>query len=144
LPVAIGRLPESGKQSTARFPKKRIDRRQEEAKSRGIALFRPSPGACGSRRLERPRLSEVKAERFSPRKIPSPNKGHTMTMLKVVEVLAESEQSWEQAAQHAVTTAAKTVRNIRSIHIDNFEGQVKDGKIIQYRINGKISFALEE
>jgi len=66
-----------------------------------------------------------------------------MTMLKVVEVLAESEQSWEQATQHAVATAAKTVRNIRSIHIENFEAQVKDGKITEYRVNGKISFALE-
>ncbi|MGH8602941.1 MAG: dodecin family protein [Gammaproteobacteria bacterium] len=40
-----------------------------------------------------------------------------MTMLKVVEVLAQSEKSWEDAPQLAVQEAAKTVRNIKSIYI---------------------------
>lgn len=66
-----------------------------------------------------------------------------MTTLKVVEVLAESDQSWEDVAKTAVATAAKTVRNIRSIYIKDFEAEVKDGKITHYRINAKISFALE-
>ncbi len=63
-------------------------------------------------------------------------------MLKVIEVLAESEKSWEDAAKNAVDQAGKTVRNIKSIYIENFEAQVKDDKIINYRINAKISFLL--
>jgi len=47
-----------------------------------------------------------------------------MAMLKVIEVLAESPKSWKDAAQHAVATAAKTVRNIKSIYIENFEATV--------------------
>ncbi len=66
-----------------------------------------------------------------------------MTMLKVIEVLAESDKGWEDAAQSAITNATKTVRNIRSIYIENFEATVKDGKIAKYRVNAKISFTIE-
>lgn len=66
-----------------------------------------------------------------------------MTMLKVLEVLAQSDKSWEDAAQNAVDQAARSVRDIRSIYIKEMEATVTDGKISQYRINAKISFALE-
>lgn len=66
-----------------------------------------------------------------------------MSMLKVIEVLAESDKSWEDAAQYAVDTAGKSVRNIKSIYIKNLEASVENGKINKYRINGKISFVLE-
>lgn len=67
-----------------------------------------------------------------------------MTTLKVIEVLAQSDKSWEDAAQNAVSEAAKTVRGIKSIYIKEMEANVEDGKILQYRINGKISFLLGE
>lgn len=66
-----------------------------------------------------------------------------MSMLKVVEVLAESNKGWEDAAQVAVTSASRTVRNIRSIYIKNHEAKVENGKITLYRINAKISFVLD-
>ena len=66
-----------------------------------------------------------------------------MTILKVIEVMTESEKSWEDAAQRAVSHAAETVRNIRSIYIQDMEGKVKNNKITEYRINAKITFALE-
>ena len=66
-----------------------------------------------------------------------------MSTLKVIEVLAESNKSWEDAAQEAVTTASKTVRNVKSIWIYNFEATVKDGKLKNYRINAKVSFDLD-
>jgi flavin-binding protein dodecin len=66
-----------------------------------------------------------------------------MTMLKVIEVLAESNKSWEDAAQLAVTNANKSVRNVKSIYIENFHATVESGQIKTYRVNAKISFALE-
>ena len=66
-----------------------------------------------------------------------------MSMLKVIEVLAESDKSWEDAAQTAVARANDTVRNVRSIYIKYMEATVENGKIKKYRINGKISFTLE-
>jgi dodecin len=64
-------------------------------------------------------------------------------MLKVIEVLAESEKSWEDAAAEAVKRGGKTLKNIRSIYIANFEGKVEGNRIVRYRVNAKISFVLE-
>lgn len=66
-----------------------------------------------------------------------------MTMLKVVEVLAQSETGWEDAAQRAVDQAAQSLRGIRSIYIKEMEATVEDDRITQYRVNAKISFVLE-
>lgn len=66
-----------------------------------------------------------------------------MSMLKVIEVLAESDKSWEDAAHVAVATASKTLRHVKSINIENFNATVIDGKIVRYRINAKVSFVLE-
>lgn len=66
-----------------------------------------------------------------------------MTTLKVIEVMTESEKSWEDAAQRAVNQAAETIRNIRSIYIQDMEAKVKNNKITEYRINAKISFVLD-
>lgn len=65
-----------------------------------------------------------------------------MPMLKVIEVMAQSDKSWEDAAQTAVSVASRTVKDIRSIWIENFEAVVEDGKITKYRVDGKLSFAL--
>jgi flavin-binding protein dodecin len=64
-------------------------------------------------------------------------------LLKVIEVLAESEKSWEDAAAEAVKRASKTLKNIRSIYIENFEAKVEGDRVVRYRVNGKISFVLE-
>jgi len=64
-------------------------------------------------------------------------------LLKVIEVLAESEKSWEDAAAGAVTRAAETVKNIRSIYVEHFEAKVEGNRVVRYRINAKISFVLE-
>jgi len=66
-----------------------------------------------------------------------------MAMLKVIEVLTESDKSWEDAAQNAVREAGKTVRNIKSVYIKDFEATVDGDRIVNYRINAKISFMLE-
>lgn len=65
-------------------------------------------------------------------------------MLKVIEVLAESEKSWEDAASEAVARASKSVHGIKSIYIKEMEAKVEDNKITQYRINAKITFLLDK
>lgn len=66
-----------------------------------------------------------------------------MAMLKVIEVLSESDESWEDAAKQAVANAAKTIRNIKSIYIENFEAAVDGDMIVNYRVNAKITFLLD-
>ena len=64
-------------------------------------------------------------------------------VLKVIELLAQSEKSWEDAAKAAVNEASQTLRNIRSIYIKEFEAVVEGGKITQYRVNAKVTFDLD-
>ena len=64
-------------------------------------------------------------------------------MLKVIEVLAESDKSWEDAASQAVTRASKSVHGIKSIYIKDMNAQVENNKVTKYRINANISFVLD-
>jgi len=64
-------------------------------------------------------------------------------MLKVIEVLAESDKSWEDAASEAVTRASKSVHGIKSIYIKDMNAQVENNKITKYRINANVSFVLD-
>jgi flavin-binding protein dodecin len=66
-----------------------------------------------------------------------------MSIVKVLEVIAESNKSFDDAAQKAVKDASATVRNIKSIWIDNFSGVVEGDRIVQYRVNAKLSFLVE-
>ncbi len=64
-------------------------------------------------------------------------------VLKVIELLAQSEKSWEDAAQAAVEEASETLRNVRSVYIKEFQAVVENGRIANYRVNAKVSFDLE-
>jgi len=63
-----------------------------------------------------------------------------MATLKVIELLASSEKSWEDAAANAVKAAGKTVKGIRSVYIQDQSAVVKDNKIVEYRVVAKVSF----
>jgi len=63
-----------------------------------------------------------------------------MAVLKVIEIMASSTVSWEDAASNAVNTAGKTVKEIRSVYVKEQSAQVVDNKIKEYRVNVKISF----
>ena len=63
-------------------------------------------------------------------------------VLKVIEVLAQSKKSWEDAADNAIKEASKSVNNIKSINIVNMSAKVNKNKIVKYRINAQISFVV--
>lgn len=67
-----------------------------------------------------------------------------MSIVKVIEVLAESEKSWEDATQQALKEASKSIRDIENIYIKDFKAIVEDGKISKYRVNAKVSFLLTD
>lgn len=66
-----------------------------------------------------------------------------MAILKVIEVLANSEKSWEDATQKAVAQAAKTVKNIRSVYVNEQSAVVEDGAVTEFRVNVKITFEVK-
>lgn len=66
-----------------------------------------------------------------------------MSIVKVIEVIASSDKSWDDAAQNAVTEAGKSVKNIKHFYVESMTALVGDsGKIKEYRINGKLSFVV--
>jgi flavin-binding protein dodecin len=67
-----------------------------------------------------------------------------MAVVKVIEILAESDKSWEDATKIAVAEAAKTVRNIQAVYIEGFQAIVENNEIVRYRIDAKVSFLIEK
>lgn len=63
-----------------------------------------------------------------------------MAVLKVIEIMASSPKSWEDATATAVKTAGKTVKGIRSVYIQDMSAVVKNNKITEFRVNAKITF----
>ena len=61
-------------------------------------------------------------------------------MLKVIEVLAESSKSWEDATKNAVKDVAKTVKNVRSCYVQDMSAVVDDNEVTKFRVSLKITF----
>lgn len=51
-----------------------------------------------------------------------------MAVVKVIELIASSEKSFDDAVNEAVKEASKTVRNIDSVWVKDMKVHVKDGK----------------
>jgi flavin-binding protein dodecin len=67
-----------------------------------------------------------------------------MSIVKVIEVIASSDKSIEDALQQAVSEACKTVHNIDSVFVKDIKAHVKDNKITTYGVICKISFRLDD
>jgi hypothetical protein len=66
-----------------------------------------------------------------------------MKILKVLELMASSDKSWEDATQNAVTKASETVKNIKSAWVQDQSVVVSENKITEFRVTLKISFEVE-
>jgi flavin-binding protein dodecin len=65
------------------------------------------------------------------------------SVYKVIELVGTSTESWEKAASAAVTTASKTLRDLRIAEVSLLDLQIEDGKVRAYRAKLKISFKYE-
>ena len=63
-----------------------------------------------------------------------------MGILKVIEVLSNSNKSWEDATKKAIQLASKTVKNIRSVYVKDQSATVNNGDVDEFRVNLKITF----
>jgi len=64
-----------------------------------------------------------------------------MAILKVIEILANSEKSWEDATKKAVKEASKTIKNVRSVYVQDQSASIGDnGEVKDFRVNVKITF----
>jgi len=67
-----------------------------------------------------------------------------MSVIKIIELVGTSPNSWEEAAKNAVDKAAETLRNITGANILRQNVVVKDGEIVEYRVDLKLAFMVEE
>jgi flavin-binding protein dodecin len=67
-----------------------------------------------------------------------------MAVVKVIEIIAESEKGWEQAAQEGIANVAKTVRNINSAYVKEMQAKIQNDRVVAYRVNLQISFLVED
>jgi len=62
------------------------------------------------------------------------------SIAKVIEVIAESEESFDDAVEAALREASRTVEHIKSIWVENMTAVVEDGRIARYRVDAKVTF----
>jgi flavin-binding protein dodecin len=66
-----------------------------------------------------------------------------VSVIIVREMVGTSPNSWSDAARQAVATAARTVRNIKTVEVVGSTAIVEDGEIVEYRVDLKIGFEYE-
>lgn len=65
-----------------------------------------------------------------------------MAVLKVIEVLGNSTVSFEDAVNNVIQEASKTVRNIKSVYVQEMQVTVNNNQIKEYRVNTKVTFGI--
>jgi len=66
-----------------------------------------------------------------------------MAVLKVIEVLSNSKKSWEDATAKAVKQASKSVKNIKSVYVQDQSAIVQNDAVVEYRVNLKLTFEVK-
>ncbi|MBA4746570.1 MAG: dodecin domain-containing protein [Muricauda sp.] len=66
-----------------------------------------------------------------------------MSVLKVVEIMGNSKESFEDAVNNIVKETSKTVRNIKSVYVKDMQVCVKNNQISEYRVNAKVTFGID-
>ena len=66
-----------------------------------------------------------------------------MPVWKLIEIVGISDKSWEDATKNAVNEAAKTIRNITRVSIEEFDCKIENDKVAAFRTRIKIIFEVE-
>lgn len=67
-----------------------------------------------------------------------------MAVMKVIELLSNSEKSWEDATAKGIEKASESLKNIRSAYVQDMSAVVKDGKVTEYRVALKVTFEVKD
>jgi dodecin len=65
------------------------------------------------------------------------------SVYKVIELVGTSTESWEKAANAAITRASKSLRDLRIAEVSQLDMQLEGGKVLAYRAKVKVSFKYE-
>ena len=67
-----------------------------------------------------------------------------MSVYKIIEVVGTSTESWEKAAQEALETTSKSLRDLRVAEVEKLDIHLEDGKIKAYRAKLRVSFKYQK
>ncbi|MEZ5331238.1 MAG: dodecin family protein [Thermoanaerobaculia bacterium] len=67
-----------------------------------------------------------------------------MSVAKITEISAASETSFEDAIVQGVARAEKTLDNVAEAWVGGQKVVVRDGRIVEYRVNLKVTFVLKD
>jgi flavin-binding protein dodecin len=65
------------------------------------------------------------------------------SIAKVIQLIAESDKSWEDAAQNALSEAARTVEGIKELWISGMKALVENNRIVRYRVTVDVTFVVK-
>lgn len=65
------------------------------------------------------------------------------SVAKVIEITAESTQSFEDAVRHGILKASESVHGMRSAWVAGQQVRIEDGKVVAYRVDLKVTFVLD-
>lgn len=68
--------------------------------------------------------------------------GVELMVVKIIQLIGSSKEGWQEATQNAIDEAARTVKNIQSVHVKRCTAKVKDNKIVEYRAVVNIAFVV--
>ena len=63
--------------------------------------------------------------------------------IKIIELIGTSPKGWQEATQNAIDEAAKSIKNIKSVHVKRCTAKVENNKIVEYRADVKIAFSVK-
>ncbi|VVB74662.1 Dodecin [Candidatus Tiddalikarchaeum anstoanum] len=67
-----------------------------------------------------------------------------MPVAKIIELIGTSNQSFEDAVQQVIKRATKTLRHVSGLHIVSQKINLSEGKIVEYRVNVKVAFGIDD
>ena len=67
-----------------------------------------------------------------------------MSVAKVIEIIASSKKSFEDAVAQGVTKAADSLHDITGAWVKSQSVKVVGGKVTEYRVDMKVTFVLKD
>ena len=64
----------------------------------------------------------------------------TTVVVRVMELVGESQRDWQDAVSNAVAEASRRVKNISGVEVYNWTANVQDGRIVEYKANVKVAY----
>ena len=66
-----------------------------------------------------------------------------MSVAKVIEIVSNSEKSFDDAVQQGLTEAAKSLRGISGVEVTNWTADVENNRITRYKVTLHVAFKIE-